>query len=191
MSDDFAALVPSVLQESLRVGGGRISWDKSGEQFEFVGVSGEVTVAPQAAVLGSRLRICDPLLVWDPPAFQWCLLGTEVGSVFVHLGCESGEFTTFSTLSRFPDLGQRRVSILARSDRLLVIYESGIVCGDSKGRVLWERDALQIDWHFVGVEGTRVRYESEFRGSWSYALVDGSGAPPECRESRQPERLGQ
>jgi hypothetical protein len=59
-------------------------------------------------------------------------------------------------------------------DRVLLIYDGGIICFGRDGWPKWRHDpGGRYDWLYDGVRYGLVNYHSEREGAWAYKLATG------------------
>lgn len=72
----------------------------------------------------------------------------------------------------------------ARKDRLLLLYEGGVIAFGVSGNEVWHHDHMRLDWQTDVCENGNVLVKSPLGDKWQYGCVDGAKtnlppAPPE------------
>ncbi len=85
----------------------------------------------------------------------------------------TGALKTVISVNRIPDHGLRHSKFISAPNPVF-LYEQGIVVFDKDGNPMWSKTNLQLTDYFRRIEGDRIVYSSEQKGTWSYDLHTGN-----------------
>lgn len=109
------------------------------------------------------------------PQNKSLILGDLYGFTIYHVSFRDGNTKEIDKLNRKEndDRGFCQIKFIEISTGCICVYESGVLCLDIFGSVMWHNKHQRYDWVFTGIENGFVMYESEDDGNWCYSLNDG------------------
>lgn len=173
--------IQNFVSGSLRIAGGEWDWADDRSKASFISKEG----------VFQTVRLPDGFL-YQPPTIVH-LLGTDciiavhrTGRVAWQISPKTGAIVEAAVLSGRDDLDQGLMHhrFEARKDRLLLLYEGGVIAFGASGNEVWHHDHMRLDWQTEVCENGNVLVKSPLGDKWQYGCVDGAKtnlppAPPD------------
>jgi len=103
------------------------------------------------------------------------LMAAEYGDQLFRFDCDRLTLESVDTFSRSreDDTGFMFVRFIEANDRILVIYEQGLICLNNAGARQWHVAHGKYGFQFERIEDGKIWYADQDGNTWAYCLEDG------------------